>query len=311
MTVSWHSISISQPPSVVAIFSGYFCVNNATNLVTEFYQTINGNTDNISILISPGQMYTQYSVPAAYNDNVYLQSHPFFTNGGVSINVQNLILLGNNITSISLHYTVVPSDSRIELITFGHNSGYFGANGHIYTISDISNTIPVSTICFPAGTPITTNQGTIPIEKITPDIHTIRNKQIVGITQTITQDKYLVCFEKDSLGINLPSQKTTISKNHCIFYNGKMVKAKDFIDKFENVKKIKYTGEVLYNVLLKEHDKMMVNNLICETLNPENSSAKFYKCLQNLNPEEQKNLIENYNEYVIKNNVFSSKKLIK
>jgi hypothetical protein len=80
------------------------------------------------------------------------------------------------------------------------------------------NSPPISNICFPSGTHITTNQGTIPIEKINKEIHTIRNKKIVGITQTITQDKYLVCFEKDSLGINLPSQKTIISKNHCIVY---------------------------------------------------------------------------------------------
>jgi len=177
-------------------------------------------------------------------------------------------------------------------------------NGFTYVVR-----LPISNICFPAGTPITTNQGTFPIEKINQAIHTIRNKKIVGITQTVTQDRYLVCFEKDSLGINLPSQKTIISKNHGIFYKGKMLHAKEFIGKFENVKKIKYTGEILYNVLMEDHDKMMVNNLICETLHPENGTAKLYKCLQNLNPKEQQNLIENCNEYTIKNNVFSSKKI--
>ena len=53
---------------------------------------------------------------------------------------------------------------------------------------------------------------------------------------------------------------------------------------------------------------MIINNLICETLHPENGTAKLYKCLQNLNPKEQQNLIENCNEYTIKNKVFSSKK---
>jgi hypothetical protein len=170
-----------------------------------------------------------------------------------------------------------------------------------------SNSPPISNICFPAGTHITTNQGTFPIEKINTKIHTIRNKKIVGITQTITQDKYLVCFEKDSLGINLPSQKTIISKNHCIFYKGKMMQSKEFISKFENVKKIKYNGEILYNVLMEEDDKMMVNNLICQTLHPENSIAKLYKYLQNVNPKEKQKIIEEYNEYAIKNKVFSSK----
>jgi hypothetical protein len=170
---------------------------------------------------------------------------------------------------------------------------------------------PISNICFPAGTPITTNQGNIYIEQLNPNIHTIRNKKIEGITQTITQDKFLVCFDKDAIGPNIPSQKTIISKNHCIFYKGELIQAKDFIGKFENVKKIKYTGEVLYNVLMEEHDKMIVNNLICETLDPENCIAKLYKVLQTLNPKQQEELIKKLNEYAIKNNIFTSKKITK
>ena len=167
---------------------------------------------------------------------------------------------------------------------------------------------PISNICFPAKTPITTDQGQIFIENINPAIHTIRNKKIVTITKTITSDKYLVCFEKDSLGKNIPSQKTIISKNHSLFYKGQMIKAKNFINQFENVKKIKYTGEILYNVLLESYDKMIVNNLICETLHPENSIAKLHNILQTLNLEEQQKLIKEVNEYVVKNNVYSDKK---
>jgi hypothetical protein len=168
--------------------------------------------------------------------------------------------------------------------------------------------IPISNICFPAGTPITCNQGSIPIEKINPDIHTIRNKKIVRIIKTITQDKYLVCFEKDALGTNFPSQKTIISKNHSIFYARNMRQAKQFVGINGKVYKIKYRKEILYNVLMEEHDKMVVNNLICETLHPENAIVKLYRHLQKLNPEEQNDLINNYNEYVIKNTIFTSKK---
>lgn len=146
--------------------------------------------------------------------------------------------------------------------------------------------IPISNICFPAGTPITCNQGNIPIEKINPDIHTIRNKKIVGITKTITQDKYLVCFEKDALETNFPSQKTIMSKNHSILYKRNMRQAGEFVGLNDKIYKIKYRKEVLYNVLMEEHDKMVVNNLICETLHPENGIAKLYRDLQKLNPEE-------------------------
>jgi hypothetical protein len=181
------------------------------------------------------------------------------------------------------------------------SSGPTGATGGSGPGSVISN------ICFPAGTPVVTNQGKIPIEKLQPYVHTIRNKTIVGITQTITQDKNLVCFEKDSLGPNVPSEKTIISKNHGIFYKGKMMKAKNFVGEFENVYKVKYTGEVLYNVLMEEHDKMMVNNLICETLHPENSIAQIYKVLQKLSPKGQEELIRGCNEHIVKNNIYNSK----
>jgi len=152
----------------------------------------------------------------------------------------------------------------------------------------------ISNICFPAGTPITTNQGTVPIEKINPEIHTIRNKPIVGITRTVTQDKSVVCFEKDSLGSNIPSQQTIMSKNHGILHNGKLRKAEVFVGN-DKITKVAYNGEILYNVLMEGPDKMIVNNLICETLHPENKIAKLYKVCKNLNSEEKQKLIQNYN----------------
>ena len=152
----------------------------------------------------------------------------------------------------------------------------------------------VSNICFPAGTLIATNQGTVPIEKINPEIHTIRNKPILGITRTVTQDKSVVCFEKDSLGSNIPSQQTVMTKKHGILYKGKMRKAEGFVGN-DKITKVAYNGEILYNVLMEEHDKMVVNNIICETLHPENDIAKLYKLCKNLNSEERQQLVHNYN----------------
>ena len=178
-----------------------------------------------------------------------------------------------------------------------------GANRVTYTPS-----VPHSDICFPKGTLIVTNQGKVAIENINPAIHTIRNKKIEAITKTVSQDKHLICFEKHSLGNNVPSQKTNISRNHAIFYNGKMMQAKEFIGKFDNVYKTKYNGEVLYNVLMETHDKMMVNNLICETLDPENCVAKLYMELKKYDINEQQILIKQLNEYVDKKNMLKSKK---
>ena len=166
-----------------------------------------------------------------------------------------------------------------------------------------SEIYPISNICFPAGTPIETNQGKVPIEKIDPLLHTIRNKKITHITKTITKDKYLVCIEKDALGKNIPSVETVISKNHRILYKGKMVKAKDI----DNIRKVKYTGEVLYNILMEDNDKMVVNNLICETLDPSNSIAKLYKLLDTVSEEEKVEYIKELNNYIERTNVFKSK----
>ena len=140
--------------------------------------------------------------------------------------------------------------------------------------------LPPSNICFPANTPILTDQGMIPIEKINPDNYTINNKKIVDITKTITLDNYLVCFKKNALGMNRPTEKTIMSKDHKVYYQGQMIEAKNFLGKFVNVIKVKYNGEILYNVLMEKYDKIYVNNLICETLHPDNIIAKLYtrKC---------------------------------
>ena len=64
------------------------------------------------------------------------------------------------------------------------------------------------------------------------------------------------------------------------------------VGKNEKVYKIKYTGEILYNVLMEEHNTMKVNNLVCETLSPENRIAQFYMSLLKLKPREQQKLIK-------------------
>lgn len=292
MTTSWYSISISLQSVVGEIFSGYFSVDNTTNLITAFYYE-NNFQENILGPINanypswlPGNYYFPPSPPYTFTlDGVNITSFPYYSNQGNTSQYYNLGL-----------------NSQVWLSTPYSNNEYEAV---IMNFAPISN--PISNICFPAGTPITCNQGNIPIEKINPDIHTIRNKKIVGISKTITQDKYLICFEKNALEKNIPSQKTIISENHCIFYNGNMREAKQFVGINDRVYKIQYRGEVLYNVLMEYHDIMFVNNLICETLHPENGIGKLYRYLQNLNPEEQNDIINNYNEYVIKNKTFTSR----
>jgi len=133
-----------------------------------------------------------------------------------------------------------------------------------------------SNICFPAGTPVQTDQGIFDIDLLHPGIHTIHGEPILHITKTVTLDKYLICFEANSLKRNIPTKKTIMSKDHKIEFGGQMVSAERFLNHSQAVKKVKYTGEVLYNVLLPGYSTIIVNGLRCETLHPENSIAKLY-----------------------------------
>jgi hypothetical protein len=134
----------------------------------------------------------------------------------------------------------------------------------------------ISNICFPAGTPITTDQGPVPIEHLQPQVHTIHGQVIQHITQTVTLDPYLICFEKHALGLRVPTQRTILSKDHQIEFNGHLVPAERFLQYSSQVKKVKYTGEILYNVLLDTYTTLSVNGLRCETLHPDNVIARLY-----------------------------------
>jgi hypothetical protein len=157
----------------------------------------------------------------------------------------------------------------------GSSSGGSGGSGRVVLWFSKSTSV-ITNICFPADTPVLTDQGIIAIQKIDPKVNTIDNKKIVAITESISQDDYLVCFKKHCLGYNYPSEDTVMTKEHKIKYDKQMVEADNFLGYIDNVKKVDYNGEILYNVLMEKYEKINVNNLICETLHPQNKIAKIY-----------------------------------
>jgi len=159
-----------------------------------------------------------------------------------------------------------------------------------------SGSTPTSNVCFPAKTPVMTNQGPVNIEDIDPTIHTIRNKKIVAITKTVAHDKNLVRIAKHALGHLYPEKTTLISQNHKVFCQGQMIKAKHLVDEVKGVTFVPYNGQVLYNVLLEEHEKMQVNNLIVETLHPEHKVAKLYRFLKNVDAAHHGKFIAAFNK---------------
>ena len=201
----------------------------------------------------------------------------------------------NNITQFNLNSTT----NSIFATVYGGVGGYGLAVDETYLYASVLNKmgplqsagqvkqtslniisrfplVPNSNICFPAGTPITTDQGIINIDKIDTTFNTINQQPILYVTKTVSLDKYLISLEKNSLGRNLPCKKTIMTTDHKIEFEGQMVPAYRFLDFSREVKKVKYEGEALYNILLADYGRMNVNGLMCETLHPENIIAKLY-----------------------------------
>ena len=163
-------------------------------------------------------------------------------------------------------------------------AGDFDQN-YIFTFAlTASPPVPPSpgNICFPKGTPIETDQGTFAIDMIAAILGhgnttlTIRNKPIVAISQTLSTDKTLVCFEQDALGLNKPNKMTMVSREHKIGYKGHLIKAKYFVEYLpkDRVHLVPHCpSDILYNVLLDNYSIMKVNNLSVETLHPQNPVA--------------------------------------
>ena len=281
------------------------------NIIVTFSASLPATITSISLTNSNGIVY-KYKTPPKITAATINSTRSVVTINGIWPNAINKIdFLQADSTTIktSVYSTDISANTnqltfnvadvstispRIQLVDIE------GTKTAVYFSVNI-NTI-FSTVCFPAGTPIKCDQGLIDIEQINPDIHTVRGKKIVAITQTITPDKHIVCIEKNAFGKNIPSKQTIISKDHKIFYNGKLTKAKEFVGQIDGITYISYNREILYNVLLEEHDKMVVNNLICETLHPDNGVAKLYRVLPTLSPEEQEELIMELNKRLMVRN---------
>ena len=184
-----------------------------------------------------------------------------------------------------IHCHFLPhNDSNTMMLTFG--------------VKPYSNII--CDICFLDGTIIKTDQGNIPIEAIIPNLHTISKKKIIDIIKTVSKDNYLVCFDQNSLYNDIPSQTTIMTRRHKIFYKGMMIDADNFIGINENIYKVPYNGELLYNILMENHEKILVNNMICETLKPDSEIIKLNNALKNMNYEEIEKIISinNFIQYL-------------
>lgn len=135
MTISWYSISISLQSGEI-IFNGYFSVDDTANLVTAFYETVNGYTDfNNNIYVNNGY-YGE--------DSLFVNNN--FSYGGTNINYMNYY---NN--------PVLPNyNSSYAFFTIWFDGNYVFSPLSI--IGDTLNDIYVNTIINPITNPIKTKQ---------------------------------------------------------------------------------------------------------------------------------------------------------
>jgi len=172
--------------------------------------------------------------------------------------------------------SIVFNPATKKILVGGVSSKFFPNRGRFNLLQLALTNSPSANICFVANTPILTDQGFININCIKSKKNTINGQKIIAVTETITPEKFLVCFEKDSIEPGLPSKKTTMTMGHKIFYAGAFVEAIYFTQKFKNVNLIDYEPQHLYNILLATHSVINVNNLVAETLHPENAIAQKY-----------------------------------
>jgi len=235
-----------------------------------------------------------YETDASYNITITASDGTYSRSADFTITVNNVVETASDL------YIAGVQGSELQMRIKGEGITPQQLLDAGYTVDNLIE----AGICFPAGTPVNTDQGTVAIDKIDVSKHTIRGKRIVAITQTITHEKHIVCIKKDAFAKNVPCQDTLTTQNHCFFYNGNMVKAKHLVNKLDNVVLVKYDGCILYNVLQDKHETMVINNLIAETFYPEHGIAKMYRYFSEnkVSPEMQYNImVQVANEYKKKN----------
>ena len=77
--------------------------------------------------------------------------------------------------------------------------------------------------------------------------------------------------------------------------------------RLQYIRRVPYHGETLFNILLDKKGHVCVNNIICETLDPENIIAKLY--FSNLGGEYKERIICMMNDSILKKDTYMYKRI--
>jgi len=94
-----------------------------------------------------------------------------------------------------------------------------------------------------------------------------------------------------------------MSGNHRVVVNGQMKMARELLKarsvgfgaKMHSINAIRYDGQPMYNVLMEDYNVILVNNMVCETLDPDNKMADLHAHLKYMSHERQQMLVSKFN----------------
>lgn len=231
---------------------------------------------------------------------------------GISVNgntVYQIPTSGNSV-SVTHNFSDINLTQGDVLRVFVDNTN--AASGSFVRLTFIPTFVreplTLSNICFPGDTLIETNTGKHSLSMLHKMINnhtnhniTIDGKPVRFVTKTKSYERELVCFEKNALMKGIPNQKTIMTRNHSVLYNGIMIKAGNLLSLSNpKIHTVPYNGQSLYNIVMDTHDRINVNNLICETLDPNSDVFKFLQVLHSVSnqPEVRNSLIKTYNSVI-------------
>ena len=256
-----------------------------TNTLFVTLSSIDSPQTNYISFISAGSTFSLFppstSTPSSIPNSTILNAIINESSSAMTKNDQKLIevkldnYLSGNLND--LQFKLAFSSRKLHLFAFGNyvNSPSNGSISSFALLNAISN------ICLSKGTQILCDQGIINIEKINTRKHTINNKQINHITQSIHTDDYLIKIKKNCLSSNSPSSDIICSGDHKILYKNNLIESKNLINEVYGIEKIKNDKRVLYNILMDKHEVIMANNTLVESLHPQNIIAMFYNNYNN------------------------------
>ena len=231
-----------------------------------------------TLVVAPGGTLTNNNIVLDKSDNTLT----FNSDGGTSQT------LNDDFTIASGQTLTIASGGTLDISSGENfiNNGTLTNNGTFINILYGTYTPPI--ICFPANTPVTTDQGYVPIQDLENKPYTIEGNKVLGIV-SMTSNEAMVYFKQHSLGYNVPSKNTYITQSHVIYHNNTQLKAIDYTKKdfhkrlcsnsLKGIKQekpilVKVENNKVYNVLLENGHKMKVNNMLVETLHPSNELYK-------------------------------------